>query len=125
MNLILLSILGIFFAALIPLYLYDKRKRDERIKNVRNTFFDKYQNDGRAIKLLIPSGINGLKNNNEINSALNDIKNRLGNHPLRDWDKKIKKIGYKKFFNFVVTSRNALTKSTIGILINDYKKQGG
>ena len=107
---------------LIQVHLFEKKRKDERIKKFVNAFFEKSRNDKKAIRHLIPSGISGLKNNKEIKEALNNIGERLRNHPLRDWNKEIEQIGYKKFFTFVVQSGNALTRNTIGSLIEMCKK---
>ena len=100
---------------------YKKEKKEKRIDDFINNFFSKYGGAGVAIELLIPSGINNLNDDKEIQIALNNLKNRLGFHPLRQWNSEIENIGYKKFFDSIINSGKPINKSNIGIAISVVK----
>jgi hypothetical protein len=54
--------------------------------------------------LLIPAGINNLKNNNEIEKGFHTLVNVIPNHPLRQWRDRVKGLGDKRFFSHVAAS---------------------
>jgi hypothetical protein len=58
-----------------------------------------------VIELLRSSGIHNLQSDEEIKSALEALRNRLGFHPLRNWNDDIKSIGYKDLFDFVLQNK--------------------
>jgi hypothetical protein len=96
---------------------YERERREKRIDDFVNTFFSQYKGAGVVIEILIPSGINNLHTDEEIKSALENLRNRLGFHPLRNWNGEIEAIGYKKFLNYIVRSGKPLNSSNIGIAI--------
>lgn len=50
---------------------YKKEQKEKRIDDFVNNFFLKYEGVGVVIELLIPSGINNLAEDKEIQTALN------------------------------------------------------
>ena len=110
-----LTIIGIF----IPIYLYMSKTKRERINKFVETFLNKYKKEGTALEVLIPSGICNLKSHKEISKALIMVKNHIQIHPLRKWNDKIIKIGYKKFFSLVVNSGTKLNKNNIDKFIEE------
>jgi len=124
-NEIIIGIGGIILAALTYFagvyrteQRYKNQQKEKRINDFINNFFSKYQGAGVAIELLIPSGINDLNNDHEIQIALNKLKNRLGFHPLRQWNNEIENLGYKIFFNSIINSGKPINQSNIGIAIS-------
>ena len=100
---------------------YKKQQKEKRIGDFVNNFFQEYKGAGVVIELLIPSGINNLNDDEEIQTALNILKNRLGFHPLRQWNNEIESIGYKKFFDSIINSGKPINKSNISIAISFVK----
>jgi len=102
----------------------DKDKKESRIKDFINSYQNHYKGyGGNFLKPLIPSGINLLKNDDEIEESLNSLKLIYATHPLRDWDSEVKKIGYSKFFRHAVSRNiNELRPDKMTILINELKK---
>jgi hypothetical protein len=114
---ILVSLIGL----LILVHHFERNKRDERVNTFIANFFNNYKNDGLVLEHLIPSGIANLKNDREIQIALEHLRHRLRFHPLRTWKDDIRKIGYKKFFQRVTNGPGPLNKNAIGIYINAWK----
>lgn len=124
MNAALIPVLGILIGVLVQLHIFEIKRRDGRINDFITPFFSKYRGAGRALEPLIPSGINNLKNDKEIKTALRQLENRLGFHPLRRWNADIEKIGYKKFFKVVVTGlHGTLNANNIDKYIEEAKKE--
>jgi hypothetical protein len=95
-----------------------KDKKETRIQ----LFLDKYQrtyvSGGHFLDLLIPSGINLLKDDSEIKRVLDSLQSIYHTHPLRDWNTKVESIGYKKFFKYVVGKTSKLNKNNIDDFIS-------
>ena len=121
----LLGFLGTLLAICVAVAIYQRSQRNIRIDNFINSFFDIYQGNGHILEVLIPAGIVNLKNDGEIETALEKLKNRLGivHHPLRQWNDDIKKIGYKKFFQRVANGPGKLKKNSIQVYINSWKNE--
>ncbi len=102
-----------------------QKEKEIRIKEFRNRYQNLYKgHGGNFLKHLIPSGINLLKNDDEIEEALNSLNKIYATHPLRNWDSEIKKIGYSKFFRHAVRKNiSELNKGSMDILINELKKE--
>lgn len=97
-----LSALGGISGLAAVILLIRHRKKDNRDTRIKE-FIIRYQNlyaghGGRFLAPLIPSGINLLKDDNEIEDALNALKLIYAIHPLRDRNDRVKQTGYKKFF---------------------------
>jgi len=119
----LVALIGI----LITIRHFNISQENKRIDDFEKNFFGIYKNDGCVLECLIPAGIVNLKNDKEINNALDRLRNRIGFHPLRTWDSEIEKIGYKKYFQRVVIGpgHDHFNKNTIQVFINSFKKNGG
>lgn len=94
------------------------KKRDERIQHFVDNFCDLYKNNGYKLEVLIPAGINILKNNKEIQIALDRLSIIKPGHPLRNWKNRVEKNGYKKFFYRAAKSGGELNKHSIESLLN-------
>lgn len=119
---ILIASLVALVTILVQLHIFNTKRRDQRIDDFITAFFNDYPGAGNILRLLMPSGINNLKNDKEIKIALGKLKNRLNVHPLRNWNDEIKTIGYKRFFNFFPQLNTTLTNKSIDIAINTLKK---
>lgn len=122
--------IGIFFISsigigipisAIKLYCWFSDKRQARIKNFVDDFRNLYHG-GRKLTLLIQAGINNLNNDREIKKSLEALMLIIPGHPLRDWKDRVEKVGYKKFFRYVVGSGSVLNKSSINSFLNELEK---
>jgi hypothetical protein len=118
---VLVPLLVAIIVIMYNVYNRHKDKQEKRIEFFVHNFKSHLQN-GYFLEILIPSGISNLKNNKEIDKALNMVKNTIGRHPLRKWNEPIKKIGYKRFFLAVSNSGKNLNKHSIENFINQFLK---
>jgi hypothetical protein len=116
---IVLSVLTYFAGVIRTEKRYKSQAREKRIDEFVNVFFSRYKGAGVVIELLSSSGIHNFQNDDEIMTALNALRNRLGFHPLRNWKDEIETIGYKKFFDFVLENKIQLDTKTIDRAIQD------
>ncbi|MBI4632297.1 MAG: hypothetical protein HY742_00165 [Deltaproteobacteria bacterium] len=121
---LLLSVLTYFAGVVRTERRYKSQLKERRIDDFVNVFFSKYKGAGVVIELLTSSGIHNMQNDDEIMAALETLRNRLGFHPLRNWNDDIRAIGYKKFFDFVLGNKVQLNPGTITMAINDMQKHG-
>lgn len=119
----ILSALVALVGILVAIEQFNKSQKNKRLDDFENNFSRMYTNDGCVLECLIPAGILNLKNDKEINDALERLKNRLRINPLRTWKDDIEIIGYKKLFQRVVNGPGPLNKNTIQVYINSFKKQ--
>jgi len=121
------GIIGIIIAIVgigIRLYIHSSRKREERIRQFVDNFQRLYKGTGRKLEVLIPAGINNLKNDGEIKEALERVANITSGHPLRKWKDRVERIGYKKFFSYVMESGKELNADTIEGLLKNLENGG-
>ena len=90
-----------------------KDKRERRIERFVDEFRELYKNTGVKLEILIPAGINNMKNEKEIELAFEALMKVIPNHPLRNWKIRIEKAGYKRFFNHVSNSGKILDSESI------------
>lgn len=104
---------------------YKAQAEEERIAHFIDNFNNsrKFGHQKRVIEHLIPSGINNLKNDKEIESVLLNLERVHGRHPLQNNNEEIKQIGYKDFFIWSSKQRGSLTKDNINDFIEHYKKE--
>lgn len=105
-------ILGLFIAVLSSIR-RSRDKREERIRRFVDSFREIYTGGGRKLRLLIPAGINNFKNNREIEKGFQALVNVIPNHPLRNWNERIKRVGYKRFFGYVASFGRELNANNI------------
>jgi hypothetical protein len=96
-----------------------KDKREKRIERFVDDFRNLYKNDGLKLEILIPAGINNLKNDKEIKLAFEALMRVVPNHPLRNWKPRVENVGYKRFFIRVVKSGKILDKNSIEIFLSE------
>jgi len=104
--------LGIFILV-FQQYQRAKDKADKRVSGFVESFRKLYKGGGYKLEVLVPAGIASLKNDKEIRLAFESLKKIIPNHPLRTWEDRVEKIGYKKFFDCVAASDSELNKETI------------
>ena len=101
----------------------NKDKRETRINEFISGYRLQYKGyGGNFLKHLIPSGINLLENDDEIEKGLNSLELTYGTHPLRDeWNPRVKKVGYSKFFRHAVKKHKLreLNAEKMNILLNE------
>jgi hypothetical protein len=100
-----------------------KEKAEKRIEKFVDEFRKLYKNDGRKLEILIPAGINNLKNDKEIKLAFESLMKVVPNHPLRNWKTRVKKRGYQRFFRHVAHSGRILNKHSIETFLNELENQ--
>lgn len=115
-------LLGIIISILSS-FRRSKEKRQERIQCFNGDFRSLYKNDGFKLKLLIPAGINNLKNDKEIKRAFESLMLIIPNHPLRNWKDRVEKVGYKNFFTHVAVSGKELNKDSIETFLNELENK--
>jgi len=89
--------------------------KEGRINNFLNKFDEMYPppHDGRQLPFYLPAGINNLVDDQEIEEALTRLKNKYPKEYLdQGRDDAIRKVGCKKFFDYLVLSRKPF--ETIG-----------
>lgn len=124
-----LSALGGLSGLASVIYLIKHRNKDKKETRINDFIFNykilNKRDGGRILEPLIPSGINLLKNNDEIEEALSTLELIYPPHPIKQWDSEVKKIGYSKFFRYAVKKHNLreLTKDKMKILVDELKKQ--
>lgn len=122
------TIKGLVFGLLILLY-QERRHYKEKVENRISAFVDSfrqlYKGGGFQLEVLIPAGIASLHNNKEIQEAFNLLIKYIPVHPLRKWKPRVEKIGYKKFFNFVVESKKELNKKSIEEFLQHLENSSG
>ncbi len=94
-------------------------KAEKRIEKFVDEFRKLYKDDGIKLEILIPSGINNLKNDKEIILAFESLIKVIPNHPLRNWKTRVEKEGYQRFFRHVVNSGRILNKHSIENFLNE------
>jgi hypothetical protein len=114
---IVLSVLTYFAGVIRTDRRHKAQAKDNRIDAFERAFFDSYGGGGYILRHLIPTGINNLVDDDEIKIALDRLQNRIGHHPLRDWNQRIEEIGYKSFFQHTAGSGMRLGSASIEILI--------
>ena len=82
-----------------------------------------YNDNGHKLEILIPAGINNLKNDKEIGLAFERLIRIIPNHPLRNWKMRVEKIGYQKFFRHVANSGKPLNKHSISAFLEEYENR--
>ena len=117
---------GVFFLGLIITLMRSIRRfkdqRGERIQRFVDGFRHVYKNDGVKLEILIPAGINSLKNDKEIKMAFEALTKIIPNHPLRSWKPRVEKVGYKSFFSHIVNSGRILDKNSIETFLRECEK---
>lgn len=98
-----------------------KEKTEKNIERFIDEFRKLYKNDGVKIEMLIPAGINSLKNDKEIKLAFEALMEIIPKHPLRNWKARVEKVGYKRFFNHIVNSGRILDKDSIEAFLRECK----
>ena len=121
---LLLSVLTYFAGVVRTERRYKTQAEEKRIDHFIDNFNRnrKAGHSKRVIDHLIPGGINNLRDDKEIESALLNLERVHGRHPLRDNHEQIKQIGYKNFFLWSSKQRDKLTKDNINEFIERYKK---
>jgi hypothetical protein len=112
-----ISALGGISGLLSVIILVKHRSKDKKEERLR-LFLDRFQSrygghGGHFLEHLIPTGINLLKNDDEIEEALESLQSIYHTPPLRDWNSDVRRIGYKKFFKYVVDQTNELNANNI------------
>jgi len=99
------------------------RRSKEKIEKSTERFIDEfrklYKNAGVKLEILIPAGINILKNDKEIKLAFEALMKVIPNHPLRNWKDRVEKVGYKRFFSHIVKSGRILDEDSIEIFLRE------
>lgn len=90
-----------------------KDKAEKRVSGFVESFRKLYKGGGCKLEALVPAGIASLKNDKEIRMAFESLVKIIPNHPLRTWKDRVEKVGYKRFFDYVVASGRELNKETI------------
>jgi hypothetical protein len=98
-----------------------KEKSEKRVEKFVDEFRNLYKDDGIKLEILIPAGINNLKNDKEIKLAFESLIKVVPNHPLRSWKTRIEKVGYQRFCRYVVNSGGILNKHSIETFLNEYE----
>ena len=105
-----ISALGGISGLLSVIILVRHRSKDKREARLR-LFIDRFQiryggHGGHFLQNLIPSGINLLKNDNEIKEALETLQSIYHTHPLRNWNNQMwKESVIKNFLNMLLTKQ--------------------
>ena len=108
--------------SIVGLIIHFSKEREKRIKGFVDNFCKLYKNNGYKLEILIPAGINTLKNDREIKTALEHLANVRPGHSLRNWKDRVEKVGYKKFFCHVARSGSSLNKQSIENFLNNLEK---
>ncbi len=98
-------------------------KAEGRVDKFVNDFRSLYKNDEIKLEILIPAGINLLKNDKEIKLAFETLMKVIPKHPLRNWKAKVEETGYQRFFRYVANSGQPLNKYSIDIFLEECKNQ--
>lgn len=118
--------IGVFFLGLIITLISSIRRfkvqRGERIQRFVDDFRNIYKNDGVKLEILIPSGINNLKNDKEIKLAFEALMRVVPNHPLRNWKLRVEKVRYKRFFSHILSSDGILDKHSIETFLGELEQ---
>ncbi len=96
-----------------------KEKTEKRIEKFVDEFRRLYKNDGFKLEILVPAGINNLKNDKEIKLAFEALMKVIPNHPLRNWKTRVEKVGYQRFFRHIVNSGRVLNKHSIETFLRE------
>ena len=96
-----------------------KDKREKRIERFVDEFRNLFRNGGLKLEILIPAGTNNLKDDKEIELAFEALMRVIPNHPLRNWNPRAEKVGYKRFFTHVVKSGRILDKDSIETFLSE------
>jgi len=99
-----------------------KDKAEQRIITFVESFRNLYKGGGYKLEVLIPAGIAGLQNDREIRRAFELLVKFIPNHPLRNWKDRVQRVGYKKFFDYVVTIGSELNKQSIEEFLEYFEK---
>ena len=85
---ILSSILALICWIIMAIFRSNRRSKEKTEKSIER-FIDEfrklYKKTGVKLDILIPAGINSLKNDKEIESAFDTLIDVIPNHPLRHW----------------------------------------
>ena len=92
---------------------------EKRIERFVDEFRRQFKNAGVKLNILIPAGINSLKNDKEIRCAFEKLMEIVPNHPLRSWKERAEKIGFKKFFSHIVDTGRILDSDNIEIYLKE------
>lgn len=100
--------IGVFVLGLF-IFLYQQRQRkkdkvEQRVRAFVDNFQTLYKGGGCKLEVLVPAGIACLKNNKEIRDGLELLAKVIPKHSLRNWKDRVEKVGYKKFFDYVVST---------------------
>jgi hypothetical protein len=110
-----IGVLAGLFSFAFHHYQRAKDKAEKRVSGFVESFRNlyKHKDDGRKLEVLVPAGIASLKNDKEIRMAFGSLMKIIPKHPLRTWEDRVEKVGYKRFFDYVATSDRELNKETI------------
>jgi hypothetical protein len=94
-------------------------KRERRIERFVDGFQRLYK-DGVKLEILIPAGINNMRNDKEIALAFEALMTVIPGHPLRgNWRPRVEKVGYKRFFDRVAESGKILNIESIETFLRE------
>lgn len=116
------SVLAGFASVVVAVSVYLYRKRSLRIQEAFEKYDSLYERGGHRLKCLIPSGVHCLKSDREIKKYFQLVMTIEPHHPLRQWRERVEKIGYKRFFDYVFKSGNALHKGSIENFIAELER---
>jgi len=115
--------LGLFitiFTLFISIRRRFKDAREKRIERFVDEFRKLYKNDGVKLEILIPAGINNMRNDKESKLAFEALISVIPGHPLRgNWKPRVERVGYKTFFSHVIKSGKILDKESIETFLGE------
>jgi len=117
----LVALIGI----LVAINHFKVSQQNKRIDDFIQNFFQVYKGSGVVMELLLPSGINNLINDKEIEKALEKLKNRIGFPPFRQESRIqfIKKYGYKKFFQYAIDKKIQINPTSVDLLMEELETE--